>query len=67
MKRSLPVDDETLAKIAKETEGFISWETRLQRYDPELDPEQERERLMKEQQAEADANARAFGSYNFKN
>ena len=67
MKRSLPVDDETLAKIAKETEGFISWETRLQRYDPELDPEQERERLMKERQAEADANARAFGSYNFKN
>jgi len=67
MKRSLPVDDETLAKIAKETEGFISWETRLQRYDPELDPEQERERLMKEQQAAADANARAFGSYDFKN
>lgn len=66
MKRSLPVDDETLAKIANETEGFISWETRLQRYDPELDPELERERLQKEKQEAAQAEAKAFGSYNFK-
>lgn len=66
MKRSLPVDDETLAKIANETEGFISWETRLQRYDPELDPELERERLQKEKQEDAKASERAFGSYDFK-
>lgn len=63
MKRSLPVDDETLAKIATETEGFISWETRLKRYDPELDPEEEREKLVAEKAAEASANATAFGSY----
>lgn len=67
MKRSLPVDEETLAKIAKETEGFISWETRLKRYDPELDPEEERRRLDAEKAAEAEATARAFGSYDFKN
>ena len=67
MKRSLPVDEETLAKIAKETEGFISWETRLKRYDPELEPEEERKRLAAEQAAEAEATARAFGSYEFKN
>lgn len=66
MKRSLPVDDETLAKIANETEGFISWETRLQRYDPELDPELERERLQKEKQEAAQVEAKAFGSYDFK-
>lgn len=69
MKRSLPVDDETMAKIAKETEGFISWETRLQRYDPELDPTAEKEKLLKEKQeeaeAEAQASAKAFGSYDF--
>ncbi len=69
MKRSLPVDDETMAKIARETEGFISWETRLQRYDPELDPAAEKEKLLKEKQeeaeAEAKASAKAFGSYDF--
>ena len=67
MKRSLPVDDEKLAKIAKETEGFISWETRLKRYDPELDPEEERKKLEAEKAAEAEATARAFGSYDFRN
>ncbi len=66
MKRSLPVDDETLAKIAQLTEGFISWETRLQRYDPELDPGLEREKLAAEEQAAAEKSARAFGSYNFR-
>ena len=69
MKRSLPVDDETMAKIARETEGFISWETRLQRYDPELDPKEEKEKILKEKQEEADAEAKAaakaFGSYDF--
>ncbi|MDD3415493.1 MAG: phage portal protein [Lachnospiraceae bacterium] len=66
MKRSLPVDDEALAKIAQETDGFISWETRIQRYDPELDPDLERERLKKENEDKAKANAQAFGSYDFK-
>lgn len=66
MKRSLPVDEETMARIARETEGFISWETRLKRYDPELDPEFEREKLAEERQAAAEAEAKAFGSYDFK-
>ncbi len=66
MKRSLPVDDETLAKIAQETEGFISWETRLQRYDPELDPELERQRLLEEKRSMAEQSAKAYGSYEFK-
>lgn len=67
MKRSLPVDDETLARIAKETEGFISWETRLQRYDPELDPELEKQKLEEERRQKAKEQAEAFGSYELKN
>ncbi len=66
MKRSLPVDDEVAVKIANETSDFISWETRLKRYDPELDPEQERKQILKEKQEEADLQAKAFGSYEFK-
>ena len=48
MKRSLPVDNELLAKIANETEGFLSWETRIKNYDPEIDIEEERKRLDEE-------------------
>lgn len=66
MSRSLPVDEETMAKIANETEGFISWETRLKQYDPELDPEFEKKKLAEERKAAAAAAAKAFGSYDFK-
>lgn len=67
MKRTLPVDDETQAKIANETEGFISWETRIQRYDPDIDVESERAKLAKENAAESQRKAEAFGSYDFRN
>lgn len=66
MSRSLPVDEETMARIASETEGFISWETRLKRYDPELDPEFESKKLAEERRAAAEDEAKAFGSYAFK-
>lgn len=66
MKRSLPVDEESTANIAQATEGLLSWETRVQRYDAEIDVELERERLAAERQAAADEQARAFGSYEFK-
>lgn len=65
MKRTLPVDDEAQAKIASDTEGFISWETRLKRYDPDIDVESEREKLAKEAAADAKKKAAAFGSYDF--
>ncbi len=67
MKRTLPVDDETQAKIAAETEGFISWETRLRRYDPDIDVERERERLAQETAEMNKKKAEAFGSYDFQN
>lgn len=67
MKRSLPVDDELQARIAQETDGFISWETRVKRFDEEIDVEAERKRLYKENQKKAEQQQKAFGSYDFKN
>lgn len=66
MKRSLPVDDELAAKIAQETKGFISWETRVQRFDSEIDIEEERKRLEEERQKSLEETQKAFGSYEFK-
>lgn len=66
MKRSLPVDDELLAKIAQETEGFISWETRVKRFDEEIDIEEERQRLDEEKRKSLEDQQRMFGSYDFK-
>ena len=66
MKRTLPVDDETQAKIAAETEGFISWETRLNRYDPDIDVEDERKKLEQETELADRRKAEAFGSYDFR-
>lgn len=65
MKRSLPVDDELLAKIAQETDGLISWETRVKNYNPELDVNEERKRLLEEKKEAAKIQQEAFGSYGF--
>lgn len=67
MKRSLPVDDELLARIAQETEGFISWETRVKRFDEEIDIEEERKRLNEERKKNVENHQKTFGSYDFKN
>jgi len=67
MKRTLPVDDEIQARIASETEGLISWETRLRRYDPDIDVDEERARLAEEAKAEASTMDKAFGGYEFRN
>lgn len=61
MKRSLPVDDELLARIASETEGFISWETRIKNFDPEIDIEEERKRLEEEKKRNIEEQQKAFG------
>lgn len=66
MKRTLPVDEETQAKVAQETEGLISWETRLTRFDPDINVENERARLLAEQRATTQQKQKAFGSYDFK-
>lgn len=66
MKRSLPVDDELAAKIAQETEGFISWETRVKRFDEEIDINEERRRLKEENKKKIEEQQKVFGSYDFK-
>jgi SPP1 family phage portal protein len=66
MKRSLPVDDELMARIAQETDGFISWETRVKRFDGEIDIEEERKRLDEENKKKVEQQQEAFGSYGFK-
>lgn len=66
MKRSLPVDDELAAKIAQETEGFISWETRVKRFDEEIDIDEERKRLDEEKKKNMEEQQKMFGSYDFK-
>lgn len=66
MKRSLPVDDELAARIAQETDGFISWETRVKRFDGEIDIEEERKRLEEEKKKNIEQQQLAFGSYDFK-
>lgn len=66
MKRSLPVDDELAARIAQETEGFISWETRVKRFDEEIDIDEERRRLKEENKKKIEEQQKVFGSYDFK-
>lgn len=67
MKRTLPVDDKTQAEIANDTEGFLSWETRVRRFDPDIDVEGERRKLAEESMEAVRQKQRAFGSYDFKN
>ena len=67
MKRSLPVDEELQAKVAQETDGFISWETRVKRFDEEIDVEEERKRLDEENKKNVEQQQKVFGSYDFKN
>lgn len=66
MKRSLPVDDEMLARIAQETEGFISWETRVKRFDEEIDVDEERKKLEEDNNKKLEQQQKVFGSYDFK-
>lgn len=66
MKRSLPVDDELKARILQETDGALSWETRIKEYNPDIDIDAEKERLDDENKKKIEENQRAFGSYDFK-
>ena len=63
----MPVDNELLARIAQETDGFLSWETRVKEYNPEIDVEEEKKRLEEEKKKNIEQQQQAFGSYDFKN
>ena len=65
MKRTLPVDMSERVQILQATEGILSLRTRLQRYDEELDIDEELRRIA-EERAERDAQmSQAFLQYNF--
>lgn len=66
MKRSLPVDDELKARILQETDGSLSWETRIKEYNPEIDVDEEKKRLEEENQKKIEQQQKSFGSYDFK-
>lgn len=66
MKRSLPVDDELKARILQETDGSLSWETRIKEYNPEIDVNEEKKRLEEENKKKIEDQQLAFGSYDFK-
>lgn len=53
MKRTLPIDEETLAKIANETSELLSLETRIKRFDEEIDVSEELKRISEERQEAA--------------
>lgn len=67
MKRSLPVDDELQSRIAQTTEGLLSWETRVKRFDEEINVEEEKKKLEDENKKKIEDQQKAFGSYDFKN
>lgn len=62
MKRSLPVDDELLARIAQETDGLLSWETRVLRFDAEIDVDEERKKIYLDKKEESQRQQDMFGS-----
>ena len=53
MTRNIPVDKEAKLKEFLDTKGELSWRTRVQRYDENIDVEEERKRLMEEKKEEA--------------
>ena len=61
MRRSLPVDEEQKARVAEMTDGFVSWETRLKDYNPELDPAEEKKRLDQEKDEDVKRQQATFG------
>lgn len=61
MKRSLPIDEEMLARIAMDTDGFLSHETRLQRFDEEIDASEELSKLDAEKEKAIERQKAAMG------
>ena len=65
MTRTLPIDRMERLQVLQGTDGILSLRTRLQRYDEELDIDEEIKRI-EEEQAKRDAKmSQAFNQYNF--
>ena len=65
MKRTLPIDMSERLSILQGTDGILSLRTRLQRYDEELDIDEELKRIEEEQSKRDAQMSQAFLQYNF--
>ena len=66
MYRTLPANLDDKLKELQGTEGVLSLQTRLTRYDAELDVDRELELIKEEKEETATRMASAYGDYNFK-
>lgn len=65
MNRALPVSLDDRLKELQGTDGYLSLETRLRNYDPDLDIDEEMKRIAKEKEEKNKQMATAYGNYNF--
>ena len=66
MKRNVPDNLDDKLKELQGTEGILSLRTRLQRYDEEIDVEEELKRLQEEKQQNMQMMAKAYDNYDYK-
>ena len=66
MKRNVPDNLDYKLKELQGTEGVLSLRTRLQRYDEEIDVEEELKRLQEEKQQNMQMMASAYDNYDYK-
>ena len=65
MTRTLPIDRMERLQVLQGTDGILSLRTRLQRYDEELDIDEELKRIEEEQSKRDAQMSQAFLQYNF--
>ena len=61
--RNIPTSAEERLQELRETEGILSLETRIMRYDPEIDANEEMKKIEEEKSNEADLVNRSFSNY----
>ena len=66
MKRNVPDNLDDKLKELQGTEGVLSLRTRLQRYDEEIDVDEELKRLQEEKQQNMQMMANAYDNYDYK-
>lgn len=66
MKRNVPDNLDDKLKELQGTEGVLSLRTRLQRYDEEIDVEEELKRIQEEKQQNMQIMAKAYDNYDYK-
>lgn len=65
VQRNLPVDLDEKLKELQGTDGILSLETRIQRYDEEIDVQEELKRIKREKEEQRQSLATAYNPYQF--